>query len=299
MNNLEADLKKASNMIEGIKSEFQFDSIYPFTTENISGYITEFDLKNKSLLTVGSSSDQSINASMFECFDQTIYDICPFTKYYFYLKKAALLNFDLEQFCYFFCYREFPDHYSENNLVFYKKFFERLSNTLKELDYDSFVFWNNLLNKYEEINVRRNLFSNDEYPYEILKSCNLYLKDEESFSLAKETIKYCNPSFIRGNIYDLKIPKESKFDNVFLSNIASYNENLAHLKLIRGLLNYLNINGQIQMDYLYSPSSSILSHRKEYLEYYITKYFGFNGILGISNDISADNSILIHQKRIY
>ena len=44
----------------------RFKLIYKFTTENISGYIKEFDFKNKSLLTVGSSGDQVINAYRFK-----------------------------------------------------------------------------------------------------------------------------------------------------------------------------------------------------------------------------------------
>ena len=40
-----------------------FEEIYPFTTENIAGYIDYFDLQDKSLLTVGSSGDQIINAA--------------------------------------------------------------------------------------------------------------------------------------------------------------------------------------------------------------------------------------------
>lgn len=48
---------------------------YPFTTENISGYVKEFDLNNKSLLTLGSSGDQVINASLFNCKDIHVVDI--------------------------------------------------------------------------------------------------------------------------------------------------------------------------------------------------------------------------------
>ena len=44
-----------------------FNQIYPFATENISGYIDKFDLKDKSLLTVGSSGDQVINAILYGC----------------------------------------------------------------------------------------------------------------------------------------------------------------------------------------------------------------------------------------
>lgn len=73
----------------GIK--IKFNRIYPFTTENIFGYINKFDLYNKSLLTIGSSSDQVINAAIYNCKDISVIDICPFTEFYFYLKKAAIL----------------------------------------------------------------------------------------------------------------------------------------------------------------------------------------------------------------
>ena len=63
-----------------------------------------FDLKDKSLLTVGSSGDQVINASLKNCKDITVLDINPFTKYYFNLKKAAILTLKYEEFCKFFCY---------------------------------------------------------------------------------------------------------------------------------------------------------------------------------------------------
>ena len=59
----------------------RFSWIYPFTTENINGYIDMFDLKDKSLFTVGSSGDQAINAILKGCKDITVLDINPFTKY--------------------------------------------------------------------------------------------------------------------------------------------------------------------------------------------------------------------------
>ena len=56
-------LYKASMTCEGkLYYISEFSKIYTFTTENISGYIDYFDLDNKSLLTVGSSGDQVLNA---------------------------------------------------------------------------------------------------------------------------------------------------------------------------------------------------------------------------------------------
>ena len=53
---------------------FKTHYLYPFTTENIDGYLDLFDLKDKSLLTVGSSGDQVINALVMGCEDVTLYD---------------------------------------------------------------------------------------------------------------------------------------------------------------------------------------------------------------------------------
>lgn len=56
--------KCESYYIEEDKKLKGFSKLYPFTTENIAGYIDNFNLKNKSLLTVGSSGDQVINAAL-------------------------------------------------------------------------------------------------------------------------------------------------------------------------------------------------------------------------------------------
>ena len=79
--------KECSNKIElaqkVIDSDLEngFNKLYSFTTENIKDYISSFDLNNKSLLTVGSSADQAINAILNGCKDVTIMDINPFVKY--------------------------------------------------------------------------------------------------------------------------------------------------------------------------------------------------------------------------
>ena len=71
-------IERARNKCSGWAISYPFhtfDKMYPFTTENISGYIDNFDLEGKSLLTVGSSCDQIYNASLKGCKDITILDI--------------------------------------------------------------------------------------------------------------------------------------------------------------------------------------------------------------------------------
>ena len=55
--------------------EKNFQSGYAFTTENISGYISNMDIKNKSVLTLGSSCDQVFNCLLLDAKDVTIFDI--------------------------------------------------------------------------------------------------------------------------------------------------------------------------------------------------------------------------------
>lgn len=49
----------------------KFSTIYPFTTEMISGYIEYMDVSCKSVLTVGSSFDQAFNALLYGAKDVT------------------------------------------------------------------------------------------------------------------------------------------------------------------------------------------------------------------------------------
>ena len=56
------------------------DKVYPFTTEEISGYFKYLNLKDKSVLTVGSSGDQAFNAIYYGARKVTLFDINPTTE---------------------------------------------------------------------------------------------------------------------------------------------------------------------------------------------------------------------------
>lgn len=110
---------------EFLEYDYQgFFKIYPFTTENIDGYMHNFDVFGKKSLTVGSSGDQVINLAMRGCLDQTVIDVCPNTKFYFYLKKAGLLELDYSEFLQFFrfrnilCYlKKIPRFFHQNYMI--------------------------------------------------------------------------------------------------------------------------------------------------------------------------------------
>ena len=84
-NDLDKKIKDAVSQCRGYSSNKIFQYIYPFTTENINGYIDLFYLDDKSLLTVGSSGDQVINAIDKGCKNIDVVDINEYTKYYYFL----------------------------------------------------------------------------------------------------------------------------------------------------------------------------------------------------------------------
>lgn len=74
-----------------------FEKIYPFTTENIAGYIKEMDVKDKSILTVGSSSDQVFNSLLLGAKDVTLFDINESAPLFYELKRDFILKYDREE----------------------------------------------------------------------------------------------------------------------------------------------------------------------------------------------------------
>ena len=100
-------LHNASERCEGmyVWEGHCFGQLYPFTTENIAGYIDFFDLTNKSLLTVGSSLDQTFNAILCGAKDIDVLDINPYTRFYFYFKLSAILTLPFDDFSEYLCIR--------------------------------------------------------------------------------------------------------------------------------------------------------------------------------------------------
>lgn len=178
-----------------------FSEIYPFTTENISGYINNFELKNKSLLTVGSSGDQVLNAIANDCEDITVLDINPYTKYYYYLKVASLIGLSKDKFLNFFRYEDYPNTFKKNKNVFNKEDYEKINSILRLLDYESYLFWDELLNCYSGEHIRNKLFSLDEEKTSTLEKMNPYLENA-SFEELKVKLQKIQPKFLIGNVFN-------------------------------------------------------------------------------------------------
>jgi len=244
--NFEKKLNKALNMCKHRNVRDTFDKIYPFTTENIAGYLPLFDLKDKSLFTVGSSGDQIFNSILLESKNVTVFDICPFVKEYYYLKKAGIESFSREEFLKFFCYR---GSLIDNRKAFDKNLFNSLKNNLKNDDYESFLFWDKLFSEYNGLKIRARLFKDDEYSEASICKINEYLKDDVSYEKLRNNLNKTLVTLKSSNVFVDDII--DNYDNVFLSNLCAYYSSEELVSLFYKFLPLLNDDGKILICYLY------------------------------------------------
>lgn len=102
--NIEERITLALNILndEQVHEYPFFFRIYPFSTENLSGWMPLFDFNGKSFLTIGSSADQVLNASYLGYKKQTVIDINPFTQEYFHLKRSGIIILNRKEYLDFF-----------------------------------------------------------------------------------------------------------------------------------------------------------------------------------------------------
>lgn len=280
------------------KNGIRNDKIYKFTTENISGYINQFHLKNGSLLTVGSSGDQAINANFYGCNYVTVVDLNRYTKYYFYLKKAALLTLSYDEFLNYFSFN--------NNYRMSKTIYEKIREKLRIINIDSLIFWDYIYDCFDINKKSNNLFH--DYSDELINVniFNTYLNNENNYNLEKEKINNLNIKFINGDILKSdKIFTWEKFDNINLSNIYSYNYEDNKYKLmkfkkgVKKLVDRLNDDGVMLVSYLYGTShnSSLVDFASNDVLDDIV-YSHFKGVRGIYKNNNITDTAVIYQKKI-
>ena len=309
MNDFETNLYKVLSICDGnFRYLTEYSKIYTFTTENIDGYIKYFDLNNKSLLTVGSSGDQILNAFYSGARDITLFDINPYAKYYVYLKIAAILSLSYKEFKFFF-FKYGVSSFKRNKYMFSKEIFNKIKDNLRIFDYESYLFFDELFSIYDRNEIRDRLFDDDEDRNIVIKGFNVYLKDEESYDRLKLIIKKISFKYIHGNIFEDNIP--GKFDNIFLSNLCT----ITSLENFKNLLkqidkNNLNSKGSILFGYLWDTSFYNENYEdewkdiykmlivREYLKEYITEAHDVRGPRDILwKDDKKSDLVLIYRKK--
>ncbi len=274
MSNLEEDIKGAKSVLNKHFSTIQYSNhskIYAFSNENLNGCFDNFDFNNKKCLTVLGSSDQALDMYLRGASEITTFDINILTKYFFYLKKAALLsNLTKEEYIRFFYPNGTPYSY-DNDSEYYYEIFSKIITNLSD---ENLIFWNNLFDSYPPPYISRNLFYADMDSRKIIETNIKYLNGDNYYEL-RDKIKNMKVNFINTDVLDLPKKISDKYDFIYLSNIMEYfNSITEYKKLIFKLGNNLNIDGNIIVCYFFYMLKYYYSTKRIFTE----EEFSFNPI---------------------
>jgi MoaA/NifB/PqqE/SkfB family radical SAM enzyme len=185
------------------KIEKFYGKFYAFTTENLD-YMNSLEFKNKTVMTVGGSFDQAIVAYMLGAIKVTNIDINPIAKYWAELKYICLKNMD------FNTYKNFL--LRNKDALTYEVF----SKIKKLLSTETLQFFEEQYSLFPDL--RESLLFNNKYDSSESKiNLSIYLKSEENYKIAQESLK----EFI-WMTQDIANITSEFFDIILLSNISDY-----------------------------------------------------------------------------
>ncbi len=298
----------------------KFTRIYPFTTENIKGYLEQYDFTNQTVLTVGASGDHILNLILLGATKIDYFDINPFTEFYIELKLAAVKALEYEEFEEYFFYNNWA-HFSTQkcmDIKLYQKISFYLPSHIR-------TFWDSLYLEFsgEEI-LYSKLFEANELPSDVIKEINPYLNRKQFYRLKEKLLqnKY-KLHFYEGNLKDLPSKLKKKYHAIILSNVAKYLQNMydkdikklyktssTYVKLfkntIKQLLQYVQKEGIIFVAYLYDTERCKGKHilypiydidlREKYFPYPEYQMEEFVGIEQLKYDYQENDAVLVYKK---
>lgn len=273
-----------------------FCKLYSMTTENIYGFLSKYDLRDKRILTVAGSGDQRLNAYLLGASDVTCFDINPLSELHMELKDNAIKALDYEEFLDFFGI--VSKLYDKNSILDFR-LFDKLGILLNSDTYDFFDY------------IIKNKKNSEIYfegeDLDTLEKMNGYF-NVEGYNKLKNIIKTKSIDFIGGDVCSLpdRIRGE-KFDMILLSNISDYTHFmykddglLEYRELIDRLMDNLNLYGILQVGYIYSMYArgddvSNFHFNKNRYVYFPTSIFHSNFVDSYYNDGTYDK-IITYQK---
>lgn len=199
--------------------------LYPFTTENLSGYVSKLNVKNKDVLTVTGSSDQMFNLIFFGAKSVSNFDLNRNTYYLSNLKLAALKCLSYNEFLNFFSGSEdsnidvlFQKRINDNNNVFDYNTYLRVRKNMDPISACYFDFMYSYYNN-NGVDLYRNLCVNANIHSAIIN--NDYLKNEDNYNKTKELIDNTTIKYYQKDLLNLHSLSE-QYDVILLSNIYDY-----------------------------------------------------------------------------
>lgn len=227
--------------------------VYPFTTENLAGYMKNLNLEDKKVLSITGSGDHILNSFYYGASSVIGFDINTLASLFTELKFNALRKLDFEDFKKYL----FVGNSQAMDFEVYNSIKEGLSESCLS-------FFDNLYEDYgfRGVDLRKGKLFNKRFDFDDLRiRSNPYLFSRHNFEKTKSNIRDKNIYLINSNIRDLPSKLEDNFDVALLSNLADYSQqicpdnpnhfNLFCDKIILPIKKHLNGNGVICSAYVY------------------------------------------------
>lgn len=281
-----------------LESNFgEYSKVYLNTTENISGIMSNMDIKDKSVLTVAGSGDQAVNAYLNGAKSVSIFDVNPLSFIMTDLKITGARKLSHSEFCDYFipvCGRLLDYH-----------IFNKLSNYLCE---DTAIYFDYLYHTY----TIQEIFNKTMYHFYTnvskLHDMNDYLK-RENFEKLPAILEGKSPTPIKANLTELKDKLEGTYDAILLSNISDSIDNIwdtntlrCYKRFIHTLSKRLNNGGIIQCGYIYSKYSTpfqkpIIVNREKREKIFTKDEFRECNVETFVNASPYDDTVIYYEKK--
>ena len=251
-------MEKKSDIIDTFK-------INAITSENVASALKKIPLENKKVLTIDSSGDDLLNSAFYGACDLTLCNINPYSKDYLYLKIAALISLDYKEYCWFFFKNSI--RMNNNNKMFSKKLFKKVGPVLRYLNYDAFLYFDDLFKLFGPKETRENCFIDNNYHTKALRNFNIYTRNEYAYNKLRDTILKTNINFIDENITEASLDKE--YDVMLLSTLFSEMNVKKFANLIKKLDNNLSTDGLMMLAYLWNNNTYTNNYSDEWMSVYL------------------------------
>lgn len=219
--------------------------IYKFSNESIIDYQKYLKNRNNAFI-VTASGDQILNSILEGTTNITSCDVSRFPKYFFELKKAAILSLSKDEYLDFFLK---DDNYDD---ILNDDIYDNIRNNMCDEDRE---FWDGLFQFFEGGEIyNSSLFSHEVVTPQLVISRNSYLQDN-NYNKLQSNIEKANINHQIGNVRDIILNEKKEYDLVNLSSIiyyynGNYKELLESIKLSDEgiILTYLYDKGKRNID---------------------------------------------------
>lgn len=235
------------------ENNYTLNKAFAISNEKLPDVFNGLDLKNKSVLTVGSSGDQALNAILKGCKNVTIIDANIYTEPFVEYKLALIKTFD---------FKTFNDLFIKPR-AFNWKVYAKISHNLSP---KTRQFWDSLMLDLTS-NAEWGEFTEKDITSKMLMidhsdRHSVFYKDEKMYNLLQSMLNDKNTkiNFVNAEFQEFPNVLQEKYDLIYLSNIYDYyrKNEVAFIKVVNELYkNNTKPKGKIFANYDFDGHTKI------------------------------------------